>query len=330
MNSKILLAFVFGALLASGIVYVAVRQETPRSYTAAAPAEPVTADPPAHPAEPPAAEPPAAEPPAAGTPSTTSSLPPDEPVRPSKPAPVRARREKEVAQATLPPVPEQQPSPPVQPPDPTPAPAPAPVEEAPPSPAPPAPMPTESAPPPPAVPPPPAPSVTLQPGTMIAIRVGETISTQKNQPGDTFLATLSQPIVADGFVIAERGARAEGRIVELERAGKVKGVAHMAVQLTKITTSDGQHVKVSTASFIKDGPTSTGTDAAKVGGGAALGAIIGAIAGGGKGAGIGAGVGGAAGAGDVLMTRGKDAVIPVETKLSFRVQEAVSITERAR
>jgi hypothetical protein len=61
-----------------------------------------------------------------------------------------------------------------------------------------------------------------------------------------------------------------------------------------------------------------------------LGAIIGAIAGGGKGAGIGAGVGGAAGAGDVLLTRGKDAVIPVETKLTFRLQEPVSITEQGR
>jgi hypothetical protein len=172
--------------------------------------------------------------------------------------------------------------------------------------------------------------VTLQPGTVIAVRVGETISTQKNQPGDTFLATLSQALVVDGFVIAERGARAEGKIVELERAGKVKGMAHMSVQLTKITTSDGQHVKVNTASFIKEGPTSTGTDAAKVGGGAALGAIIGAIAGGGKGAGIGAGAGGAAGAGDVLLTRGKDAVIPVETKITFRMQEAVSLTEQSR
>ena len=49
------------------------------------------------------------------------------------------------------------------------------------------------------------------------------------------------------------------------------------------------------------------TDAAKVGGRAAVGAIIGAIAGGGKGAAIGAGVGGGAGAGDVLLTRGKPA-----------------------
>jgi hypothetical protein len=319
MNSKILLAFVFGALLASGIVYVAVRPEAPK-VIAVPPAAPVKPDTPA-----------AAETPAPAQEPITASLPPDEPVRPAKPAkpsPVHARRE--VAQATIPPAVEQQPVPPA------PAPAPAPPEpvaqptQAPtPTPAP-AEPPPAPAPPPAPVPPPPAPSVTLQSGTVIAIRVGETISTQKNQPGDTFLATLSQPLVVDGFVIAERGARAEGRIVELERAGKVKGVAHMSVQLTKITTSDGQHVKINTASYIKEGPTSTGTDAAKIGGGAALGAIIGAIAGGGKGAGIGAGVGGAAGTGDVLMTRGKDAVIPVETKLTFRVQEPVSITEQTR
>ena len=69
-------------------------------------------------------------------------------------------------------------------------------------------------------------------------------------------------------------------------------------------------------------------DAAKVGGGAALGAIIGAIAGGGKGAGIGAGVGGAAGAGDVLFTRGKPVVLETETKLRFQLASPVTITER--
>ena len=181
---------------------------------------------------------------------------------------------------------------------------------------------------------PPAPvqphSVTVAAGTMIAVRLGETLSTKNNQPGDTFFATLAQPLVVDGLVIAERGARAEGRIVEVERAGKVKGLAHLTVELTKLTTSDGQHVRVRTASFNQQGKSSRKTDAAKVGIGAALGAAIGAIAGGGKGAGIGAGVGGAAGAGDVLLTRGDDAVIPVETGLSFRLQEPVTVTERLR
>jgi hypothetical protein len=39
-------------------------------------------------------------------------------------------------------------------------------------------------------------------------------------------------------------------------------------------------------------------------------------------------VGGAAGTADVLLTRGKPAEIPVETRISFRVQEPITLTER--
>ena len=56
--------------------------------------------------------------------------------------------------------------------------------------------------------------------------------------------------------------------------------------------------------------------------------MIGAIGGGGKGAAIGAGAGGAVGAGDVLLTRGKPVEIPVETRINFRVQDSIAITER--
>ena len=160
------------------------------------------------------------------------------------------------------------------------------------------------------------------------MRIGETISSVRNQLGDSFLATLDKPLVIDGFVIAEKGSRVEGRVVEMDPAGRTRGVAHLGIELVRLSTSDNQRIRIRTEPYRKDGPTSTGTDAAKVGAGAAIGAVIGAIAGGGKGAAIGAGVGGAAGAGDVLLTRGKPADIPVETRLTFRVQEPVTITER--
>lgn len=172
------------------------------------------------------------------------------------------------------------------------------------------------------------PSVTLAAGTLLSVRIGETLSSARNQVGDTFLATLTQPLVVDGWVIAERGARVEGRVVDAAQAGRVKGTSHLGISIVRLATSDGQYVRVRTESFVKDGASSTGTDAAKVGAGAAIGAIIGAIAGGGKGAAIGAGAGGAAGAGDVLLTRGKPAEIPVETRVNFKVQDSVTITER--
>lgn len=300
MNSKILVAFAAGALLASGLVYLAVRPDG--SVKAAKAAQPLMVDS-------------AAPPIAAAAPIETPAFAP----KGSKPSPLPARqKEPVIAKSLPPPVVNSEPkrnaeinrqpesAPPI-------APAPPPVPE-----------------PPPAPEPPPLHSVTVTAGTTLQVRVGETLTTQKNQPGDSFLATLAQPLVIDGFVIAERGARAEGRVVEVDRGGKVRGVSRLVVELTKLTTADGQHVRIRTSSYNKEGQSGVKKDAAKVGIGAALGAAIGAIAGGGKGAGIGAGVGGAAGAGDVLLTRGPDAVIPVETRLSFRVEEPVTITEKPR
>ncbi|HKW99660.1 MAG TPA: hypothetical protein VJN43_18105 [Bryobacteraceae bacterium] len=181
----------------------------------------------------------------------------------------------------------------------------------------------------PAPPPPPPPrKVTLAAGTLIPARTIEGLSTDRNQAGDTFTATLDQPLVVDGLVIAERGAHLEGKIVRAERAGRVKGVSDLAIELTQLNLSDGQRVEIETETFEKHGNTSKREDTAKVGAGAALGAIIGAIAGGGKGAGIGAAAGGAAGAGDVLVTRGKAAELKPETRINFRLRNSVTITER--
>ena len=62
-----------------------------------------------------------------------------------------------------------------------------------------------------------------------------------------------------------------------------------------------------------------------VGGGALLGAIIGAVAGGGKGAAIGAGVGAAAGAGGVILTKGSQVKVPVETVLNFKLDQDLQL-----
>jgi len=129
-------------------------------------------------------------------------------------------------------------------------------------------------------------------------------------------------------VIAEKGARVEGRVTDSDPGGRVKGVATLALELVRLNTSDGQRVRLQTQGFSKTAEKSTKKDAAKVGIGAGLGAAIGAIAGGGKGAAIGAGVGGAAGTGAVLTSRGNAAELPAETRLTFRLSEPVTITEK--
>ena len=173
-------------------------------------------------------------------------------------------------------------------------------------------------------------STTIAAGTVVRVRLGETLSVKKNLTGDTFFATLDQPLVAGGFVIAEKGARVEGKIVEVDKAGRMAGKARISLELTQINTSDGQRVHLQTSTYTKDGADASSKDdaAAKIGGGAIVGVVIGAATGGGKGAGIGAGVGAAAGTGAVLLSGNRNLTIPVETKLSFQVSNPVTITER--
>ena len=192
---------------------------------------------------------------------------------------------------------------------------------------------TISMPPPPAETKPVAPSrvaktVTIPAGTLLSVRVDEQLSSSTSQTGDSFRATLDGPLVVDGAVIAERGAKVEGRVAEADRGGKVKGTATLALELVRINTSDGQRVRLQTEGFTKSAEKSTKKDAMKVGIGAGLGAAIGAITGGGKGAAIGAGVGGAAGTGAVMATRGEAAEIPAETRLTFRLREPITLTEK--
>lgn len=170
--------------------------------------------------------------------------------------------------------------------------------------------------------------VTLPSGTNVVIRLGETLSTDHNYTGDTFRGALESQIIMDGFVIADRGSKVLGRIANAQRAGRIQGTSDLTLTLAEINTTDGQRVRIDSTSYEKRGPVSTGRDGAEIAGGAALGAIIGAAAGGGKGAAIGVGVGAAAGTGAVLATRAKPAVLPIETRLTFRLATPVTITEK--
>ncbi len=171
-------------------------------------------------------------------------------------------------------------------------------------------------------------TVTIPAGTLITVRLRDTLRASKAETDETFHATLDQPIIVNGLVLAERGTLQRGRITESSASGRVKGRAALALELTQLTTSDGQTLDIQTEAFRKEADSSAKSDIAKAGALAGIGAAIGAIAGGGKGAAIGAAAGGAAGAGTVLATKGKDAELPSETRITFRLREPVTLTER--
>jgi hypothetical protein len=168
-------------------------------------------------------------------------------------------------------------------------------------------------------------TLTVPAGTILLVRINEFLSSDQNQIGDQFTAELEQPIVVNGWVVARRGQVLMGQVKAAQKAGRVKGVSQLGVELTDMTVVDGRQVPILTELWKASGGTSHGEDAATVAGGTGLGAAIGAAADWGRGAAIGAGAGAAAGIAAVLLTRGRPTVLESETQLSFRLVDPVRV-----
>ena len=170
-----------------------------------------------------------------------------------------------------------------------------------------------------------APHLILPAGAWVTARVDQPLSSDHNRQGDTFTATLVEPLVANGFVVARRGQTVSGRVATALKAGRVKGTSELSVEITEINLVDGQHLPIRTQMVEFAGGTSMGRDAAAVGTTTGVGAAIGAAAGGGFGAGMGAIGGAVVSTIGVLATRGHASVIYPETPIKFRTLEPLPI-----
>lgn len=177
----------------------------------------------------------------------------------------------------------------------------------------------------------PAPAnLTIQPGTFLTVRINQPLSTDRNHEGDFFSATLEEPVVVNGIVVAQRGQTLAGRVSKVDKGGRVKGVSELGIELTSLTAVDGQQVNLQTQLINRNGRSTVGRDVATVGATTGVGAVVGAAADWGRGAAIGAGAGAAVGLAGVLLSRGAPAVVHPESLLTFRVTAPATIaTDRA-
>jgi hypothetical protein len=158
-------------------------------------------------------------------------------------------------------------------------------------------------------------SLTIPRNTILALELLTPISTDISQRGDRLQARVIEPAQYAGYIV-------EGRVAQIKRPGKVKGVAELQLAFDQIRSTDnrtatlhaelievipmsGENTEIDSEGGVK-GRDSTKDDAAKVGAASGIGAIIGLIAGGGKGAAIGAIIGGGVGTAGVMTQRGKD------------------------
>jgi hypothetical protein len=166
--------------------------------------------------------------------------------------------------------------------------------------------------------------VEITAGTNIVVRIIDGIDSEKATTGQTYRASIDQPISAGGDIVIPRGADALVKLVEAKEAGKLTGRAELTLQLESVTV-DGRLIQINTQNITQESDARGKRTATKAGGGAVLGAIIGGIAGGAGGAAAGAAAGGAAGAGVEAISKGPNVKIPSETRLTFVLDNPVTI-----
>jgi hypothetical protein len=161
-------------------------------------------------------------------------------------------------------------------------------------------------------------------GTALSLSLITPLSSETAKIETPVTARLRQPIVVDGFTVVPAGATLHGDVIEVERAGRVKGRSRLVIRFSEVQVN-GQRDPFRTNALTFEGEATKGEDATKVGGGAGIGAVIGGILGGASGAAKGAAIGGAAGAGTVLATRGRDVELAEGTELNTSLASPYSV-----
>jgi len=202
-----------------------------------------------------------------------------------------------------------------------PAPAPAPSAAPAPSPTTAVALATETAAPPTQAPPQP---LAIPAGTRIRVALGQDLGSKLSQPGQSFSATVTDPIVVDGVTVVRAGAPASGTVIDAKALGRFKGGAELAIRLDSIR-AEGSTYPVATSTVERAEKGKGKRTAGFIGGGGGIGALIGGLAGGGKGALIGALAGAGAGTAGTAFTGNKEIVIPAETVLTFRLEQPVAL-----
>ena len=161
-------------------------------------------------------------------------------------------------------------------------------------------------------------------GHALVVRMIDDIDSERDRLGQTFRASIDEPVVVNGETVIPRGADVLAKLVDDKQAGRLSGRTELTIDLVSVTVN-GQAIDVLTQSVTQASESRGNQTARRAGGLAAAGAVIGAIAGGGKGAAIGAVTGAGAGGAVQVFTKGQKVKIPSESRLEFTLQQPMRL-----
>ena len=165
-------------------------------------------------------------------------------------------------------------------------------------------------------------------GTRIPIQLQTKLTTKTLKEGDGVYGMTVFPITVNNEILIPVGSFISGKITQVQRPGKVKGKAGLALSFQTLILPSGSTTPLyaslagsseaaSTSEGKLEGDSSVKDDAGTIAKTTAVPAGIGGVVSGAHGARAGAGLGAAAGLATVLLTRGKDIVLDKGTTLEI-------------
>src|SRR5712691_10452379 len=173
-------------------------------------------------------------------------------------------------------------------------------------------------------------SAAAQTRATVSVRLIDTLSSESSQSGDSFTATLAEPLVVGDRIVAQKGARVTGQVREVVSSGRLSRPALMTLSLDRVQSQSSRY-PIETGDLTIKASSHATRNLLIIGGSAGAGAVIGGAAGGGKGAAIGAAAGAGAGTVGAYLTGKREIVLPSETLLTFHLSSVkISPKELAR
>jgi hypothetical protein len=179
----------------------------------------------------------------------------------------------------------------------------------------------------------PANARTLPTGLTMDLALDQQLGTQSSHTGDTFSATVIDPVIAqNGRTTIPTGARVWGHVTGVTPANNATQTAALALDFDSLTFNGRQYpfaASVTATDLKKQGGASTG-DIVKSGAiGAAAGAVLGAVLSGGDRDKVllGAGLGAVAGTVISLGRSGENGVLPAGSRLSVQTTQSIALRQ---
>ena len=166
--------------------------------------------------------------------------------------------------------------------------------------------------------------------SVIGLQSDSTVTSERARVEDRVEARVTRDVKVAYRVAIPAGSRAIGYVTAVERGGKFKEQAKLAIRFQTIVLADGTRLPISTAAVEREGDGKAGSSAAKMGGAAVAGTILGAILGGGKGAAIGGAAGAGAGAAAVQAGDRSVATLRAGEPITIRLLSPVTVTTESK